>query len=300
MPDAPSSAPVAADTSTATTPPAGTAAAPVATPGAQTTAEELIEILLDGEKEPRKIPLSKLQPHLAKHRSETDRLRSEYDKNAKALGERQSKLEAVLRAAKEDPDGTLRELGLDPDEYAERKLAARVRAALQAEEEKADPTKKESREADEERKALKDENEKLKKAQVERERATTKGRIEGAVNAVLSKLPEGLRADSKAAVLSVFRQALAEKKDITIEDAAKATLSLIRARAKAAYEADEELRKGLGAPPSAPKPAAGATVIEHPAARGAAARAKDGTFVKPPENDGAGDVLSKIMRGQFK
>lgn len=274
-------------------------AAPPAAAAPAATAEEMIELLLDGEKEPRKIPRSKLDPHLTKYRSETDRLRSEYDKNAKALGERQSKLEAVLRAAKEDPDGTLRELGLDPEAYAESKLAARVRAALQAEEEKADPTKKTAREADEERKTLKDENEKLKKEHAERERATTKGRIEGAVNAVLAKLPEGLRADSKAAVLSVFRQALAEKKDITIEDAAKATLSIIRARAKAAYEADEELRKGLGAPAPTPKPA-GATVIEHPAARGAAARAKDGTFVKPPENDGAGDVLSKIMRGQFK
>lgn len=281
---------------------AAPAAAPAAVPTEASkapetsTPEEMIDLHLDGEDKPRKVPLSKLNPHLAKHRSEADRRMSEADKKAKAADERSTKLEAILKAAKEDPDGTLRELGIDPDEYSEKRLAAKVRAALREEEEKSDPTKKTAREADEERDQLRDENKKLKETQETAKREQLMGRLKGAVEAVRAKLPEALRGHATADVIAVMRQAIAEKKDPSLDDMAKAVRTLMRDRAKAAYESDDELRTLLSGKP-AEKPIA--KVIQHPASQ-PAARGPDGKFVgKTPDNDGAGDVLQQIMKGKF-
>lgn len=261
----------------------------------------MVELLLEEGKPALKVPRSKLDPHLSKYRAETDRLRSEYDKNAKDLAGKNAKLEAVLKAAKEDTDTALRELGIDPDAYAEGKLAAKVRAAMRDAEEKEHPEKKTARERDEEREQLRKENEELKKSQQQREREQGMNRLRAAITATVAKLPEALREGATPVVISVFRQAIANGKDITMEDAAKAARSVLIARAKAAYEADEELRKLLG---GAPAPAAAAAAAAkpaeepHPAAK-PAPRGGDGKFKKPNPADAAGDVLQRMMAGKF-
>jgi hypothetical protein len=260
----------------------------------------MVELLLEEGKPALKVPRAKLDPHLSKYRAETDRLRSEYDKNAKELTGRSAKLEAVLKAAKEDTDGALRELGIDPDAYAEAKLAAKVRAAMRDAEEKEHPEKKTARERDEEREQLRKENEELKKSQQQREREQGMNRLRAAITATVAKLPEALREGATPVVISVFRQAIADGKDITMEDAAKAARSVLIARAKAAYEADEDLRKLLGGAPAPAAAAAAAKPAEepHPAAK-PAPRGGDGKFKKPNPADAAGDVLQRMMAGKF-
>lgn len=278
------------------TPDTGKPAAQPATP------EEVLELMLEEGKPAVKVPVSKipidkLQPHLAKYRSETDRLRSEYDKNAKALQDKGAAIEKVLKALKEDTDGALTELGIDPDAYAEKRLHAKVQRLMREEEEKADPSKKSARERDEELDRLKKDKDDRDKRDATAQREQLKGRLVAARDAVIAKLPEGYRDGAGPIVLAMFRQAMLEKKDIGIEDAAKAVLAVQRERARAAYEKDEDLRKLLGAAPAKPA-AAPAKVIEHPATK-PAQRDEKGKFKPLPETDAAGDVLMRIQRGQF-
>ncbi len=280
-------------------------AAPPAEGKQETTPEELIDLELEDGKPPvkvpvKKIPLEKLDPHLKKYRSETDRLRSEYDKKEKEVSARSAKLEAVLRAAKEDTDGTLRELGIDPDKYAESKIAARVQAAMREADEAADPSKKAARERDEELESLRKKVADSEKAQKEQSREQMLGRVQSAVNAIVQKLPEKLRDGSIPAVVGILRQAVAAGKDISIDDAAKAAMSVIRARARALYDGDEEWRKSLGvAPAKAAEAPKAATKPVHPAANGTPQRDEKGKFLKPDPTKSAGDILQDIQRGRF-
>lgn len=254
--------------------------------------------MLEEGKPAVKVPRSKLDPHLAKYRSETDRLRSEYDKNAKELADRSGKLEAVLKAVKADTAGALRELGVDPDAFAEQLLSARVKQALREEEEKADPSKKAAREAQEEVERLRKEKEEREAKDKETQRAQLKSRLSAARDAVIAKLPEAYREGAAPLVLAMFRQAMADKRDVGLDDVAKAVLEVQRGRVRSAYEKDESLRTLLGGVVTAKeKPAA--EVVQHPASK-PAVRTPDGKFQKkPPEGPTAGDVLLDITRGKF-
>lgn len=267
--------------------PAAAGAPPAPNTETQPTADELIELALEEGKPPVKVPKSKLDPHLSKYRSETDKLRSEYDRNHKALSAREAKLEAILKFAKDTPDDALKALGLDPEAYAESKLAARVKKAMQESEEQADPSKKTAREEREELEALRKEKAEFDKQKQADTRNQTMGRVKAFVDNVVAKLPEEVQDFATPDVIAIVRQALAAGKDVTIEDAAKAARAQILARLGKA-------RKLLDA-----EPAPANKVLQHPAARGNKIPGA-GSKPKPEAAPSAGDILMDLQWGRKK
>lgn len=273
-----------ADASTAGAP-AGAAAPAAATgtapdPKATQQIDDAIELDLDSGKV--KVPRSKLDPHLAKYRSETDRLRSEHDKNDKSLKERTSKLEAVLKAAKDNPDDALKALGLDPDSYADAKLAARVKAAIREAEEKDDPTKKSARERDEELESLRQKLADKDKQDEAAKRDRQMGQIRGFVEGTIALMPEEMREFARTDVISLVRHAIDNEKDITKEEAAKAAQKMIIQRLN-------RNRKHLLAEDD-PKP------ITHPAQGGKKPTPKPASNGAAPPT--AGDFLQNLIFGK--
>lgn len=181
--------------------------------GAQASgAEETI----DYEMEPGKvikIPLSKVNPNVAKLRSEAHQRLSQADKLAKEWEPRAKALASLAAKAKEDPDALLREAGLTDDEIEaahEASVARKVRAALQAEEERQDPAKKSSREKDEELAALRKERDDLKTNAQAQEFQGMRQAIARSVITVLEALPKSMHEESAGDVLGMVHAHLKE------------------------------------------------------------------------------------------
>jgi hypothetical protein len=271
---------------------AGAAGAPDAQQqtGQQAAEADFLEIeheIEPGKPTKLKIPKSKLSPELAKFRAELDRRASKFDLDNKAFQERTTKLESILQAAKSSPEAAeelLKSIGVDVEGFSEAQIAKKVKALMRAEEEKADPSKKASREQQERlekleadaRKREDDDKANARKQQVERTGAF--------VESIAQKFPDAYRQDARMDVIAVLRAQLAAGKDpqeIKADDLFTAARKLAIARGKRAA--------GLEAEPQ------GAKVIQHPAS--APRKAPAGGAAKPKETPGAGDYLMGLLQG---
>jgi hypothetical protein len=196
------------------------------------------EETIDYEMEPGKvikIPLSKVNPNVAKLRSEAHQRLSQADKLAKEWEPRAKALAALAGKARENPDALLREAGLTDDEIEaahEASVARKVRAALQAEEERQDPAKRSSREKDEELTALRKERDDLKSNAQAQEFQALRQQVARHVIAGLDTLPESMREESAGDVLGIVHAALSQGKSVPPPaELAKAARIIARERA---------------------------------------------------------------------
>lgn len=272
----------------------GGAAAPATAPEGQApqaaaTVDDFLEI--DHEIEPGKIAKiklarSKVAPQLDKWRGDLDRRASKLDLDSKAFTERSTKLEAVLQAARSGPDGTaelLRALGVDPEGFSEAQIAKKVKAIMQADEEKNDPAKKTAREREEKLSKLEKESEERKKTDAETSRAQQVQGTQRFVESIAQKFPEPYRAHARADVIAVLRSKLAdgtEPKDITGDAVYAAARKIAIARRQAALGLADDL--------PAPVPQA-----LHPAA---APKPKPAVPPPPKESPAAGDFLADLLQ----
>lgn len=269
---------------------AGAAAAPATAAPAegQPTADDFLEV--DHEIEPGKIAKiklarSKVAPDLAKWRADLDRRASKLDLDNKGLTERSSKLEQVLQAARSGPEGAeaaLRALGVDPDQFSEAQIAKKVRALMQAEEEKNDPSKKQTRERDEKLSKLEKDAEDRKKADAEAERVQQQQGTARFVESIAQKFTEPYRAHARMDVIAVLRSQLAsgkEPKNIQGAEVYAAAKKIAIARRQAALSLQDE------AAPAAP--------LVHPAA---APKPKPAQPITPKETPASGDFLADLLQ----
>lgn len=187
---------------------AGASATPVVPEGAAKPegqqGSDVLEIILDGMDKPTKIPLDKVNPGLAKFRSDADRKFSEADKVRKDFEGRDTRIKSQIAAAKSDPDrfdDLAKELGLTPEELdtlSERRVSRMLEKQMRDAEEEKNPAARATREQAEEAKRLKQENEELKGKETTRAEAEKIQRAEGMVVQVLDKMGPSAR-DPQAA-----------------------------------------------------------------------------------------------------
>ena len=229
-------------------------------------ADDVLEIVLEGMAEPVKVPVSKipmdkLNPHLAKLRSEADRRMSEADRRSKELdaqAERYSTVEKLAAAVKADPEKLIqlaRELGLDDDALyglSEKQVANRIKAQLRDQEEAADPTKKTQREQQEELERLRTERETLQKEREQEFRSAMRMQSESFIVKALETggWPKGspLAMEAAREMVPILRAAIeaCQKEDLsdfalTHDQLAKAAKQALRQRASLLYDEDEEI-----------------------------------------------------------
>lgn len=287
--------------------------------------DDVLEIVLEGMAEPVKVPVSKipvekLNPHLAKLRSEADRRMSEADRRAKDLdaqAERYNTVEKLAAGIKSNPDLLFRlatELGLDEDTlYAmsEKQVASRIKAQLRDQEEAADPAKKAAREEREELERLRKERDEIEKSREQEFRSAVRAQSEGFIVKALEQggWPKGSTLAREAAreMVPILRAAIqsCEKDDLsdfslTHEQLAAAAKKAMRARASLLYDEDGEIEftpKQLerAAAALAKKNGAPAAAARHPAEQSGGKRdgqtRKNGTSGKSPS-----DLLLSLLR----
>jgi hypothetical protein len=229
---------------------------PAAAPAeGQKPAEDILDIVLEGMDKPvkvpvSKIPLDKLNPHLAKLRSEADRRMSEADRRTKELDERggrYSTIDKLAEAIKQDPDAFLRlgrELGLSEEQLytlSEGQVAARIRAQLRDQEEQQDPSKKTAREQQEELDQLRKDKQEFEKQREQETRARFKGNLEGLMVQALDKLPASLKLEAAREMTNILRAAVDSDRMVAPEELAQAARDALRRRARFVNDSDEDM-----------------------------------------------------------
>lgn len=272
----------------------GGAAAPATAPEGQApqaaaAVDDFLEI--DHEIEPGKIAKiklarSKVAPQLDKWRGDLDRRASKLDLDSKAFTERSTKLEAVLQAARSGPDGTaelLRALGVDPEGFSEAQIAKKVKAIMQADEEKNDPAKKTAREREEKLSKLEKESEERKKTDAETEKVQNKQRTTQWVDNIAKRFHKDYQGHARLDVISVLRSKFAEgakPEEITADAVYAAARKIAIERRQAALGLTDDL--------PAPVPQA-----LHPAV---APKPKPAVPPPPKESPAAGDFLADLLQ----
>lgn len=305
-------------------PTAPTTTAPEAAPAGDTKApgEDIFDVILEGAEKPVRIPASKLpmdkiNPHLAKLRADADRKLSEVDRRSKELTTREGRTSAIERLAasvKENPDtleALATELGMTPeqlDALSEKRIAQRIRSQVQAEEEKTDPNKKTAREEREELDRMRRENEDLKTKQAKEAKGAVKARVEGAIMSAMDKLPVGLRGPQAAQEMVAFirasleeaseklgRQATIDDLSITIDDLAKNARESLRGHARTVYDGDEEIEFTDAQLKRAEAIIAKRAAAKHPSANGNNGKG-NGAPPRAKQQGDASSVLLKLLK----
>lgn len=302
----------------ATPPPVVAASAPAggAAPDKPTTAEDFFELMLDGAKEPVKVPVSKLpvdklNPHLAKLRSDADRRMSEADRRTKELDAKAEKYGTIEKLATEmakDPSKFFdlgKSLGISQEklwEMSEAQITARIHKEMQEADEAKNPAAKQAREDKEELTRLRAEKVESDKTKESAETQQIRQGVERLMVSALDKFKPELKQEAAREMSVILRAAFEADKQLTSEELAKAARDALRWRATKFYSADEEdlddsLLKRAEAilkKRAETKPPPHPSQNPNPGKSGDQPRAKDGKFVKHD----AGEVLLGLLHGK--